>query len=52
MRDRASKEPGDTSEFVGPAFSADGMVLFVGIQSPGHVVAITGPWARPSNERA
>ncbi|MFC7598015.1 alkaline phosphatase PhoX [Terrabacter sp. GCM10028922] len=39
----------NTSEFAGPAFSADGSVLFVGIQSPGHVFAITGPWARPSN---
>jgi uncharacterized protein len=38
------------SEFAGPAFSADGRVLFVNIQSPGHVFAITGPWGRPSNE--
>jgi hypothetical protein len=37
------------SEFTGPAFSADGRVLFANIQSPGHVFAITGPWARPSN---
>ena len=39
------------SEFCGPAFSADGKILFVNIQSPGHVLAITGPWGRPSNAR-
>ncbi|MEU4392474.1 alkaline phosphatase PhoX [Kribbella sp. NPDC023855] len=32
------------SEFCGPAFSADGKVLFVNIQSPGLTLAITGPW--------
>ena len=37
------------SEFAGPTFSADGTILYVGIQSPGHVFAITGPWGRPSN---
>jgi uncharacterized protein len=37
------------SEFAGPTFSADGRVLYAGIQSPGHVFAITGPWGRPSN---
>jgi secreted PhoX family phosphatase len=37
------------SEFAGPAFSADGKVLFANIQSPGFVFAITGPWGRPSN---
>jgi uncharacterized protein len=37
------------SEFAGPAFSADGRVLFANIQSPGYVLAITGPWARPRN---
>ncbi|WP_432993745.1 alkaline phosphatase PhoX [Dactylosporangium sp. CA-233914] len=37
------------SEFAGPTFSADGKILYVGIQSPGHVLAITGPWGRPSN---
>ena len=37
------------SEFAGPAFSADGQVLFANIQSPGHVFAIRGPWGRPSN---
>jgi uncharacterized protein len=34
------------SEFAGPAFSADGTWLFANIQSPGHVLAITGPWQR------
>jgi len=37
------------SEFCGPGFSSDGRILFVNIQSPGHVFAITGPWGRPSN---
>ncbi|ROR89907.1 alkaline phosphatase PhoX [Nocardioides aurantiacus] len=37
------------SEFAGPAFSPDGTVLFANIQSPGYVLAITGPWGRPSN---
>ncbi|ADB32946.1 protein of unknown function DUF839 [Kribbella flavida DSM 17836] len=32
------------SEFTGPAFSANGDVLFVNIQSPGITFAITGPW--------
>lgn len=32
------------SEFTGPAFSDDGKVLFVNIQTPGITLAITGPW--------
>ena len=40
------------SEFCGPAFSADGSILFVNIQSPGFTLAITGPWGRPSNADA
>ena len=40
------------SEFAGPAFSADGKVLFANIQSPGYTLAITGPWGRPSNARS
>ena len=32
------------SEFAGPTFSPDGSTLFAGIQEPGHVLAITGPW--------
>jgi secreted PhoX family phosphatase len=39
------------SEFCGPAFSADGNILFVNIQSPGFTLAITGPWNRPSKRR-
>ena len=34
------------NEFVGPTFSPVGRTLFVGIQTPGHVLAITGPWDR------
>ncbi|MFJ9393084.1 alkaline phosphatase PhoX [Nocardioides sp. NPDC101246] len=34
------------SEFCGPAFSPDGKVLFVNMQSPGLTLAITGPWER------
>jgi len=33
------------NEFAGPTFSPDGTILFAGIQSPGHVLAITGPWS-------
>lgn len=32
------------SEFTGPTFSPDGKVLFAGIQQPGVLLAITGPW--------
>ena len=32
------------SEFCGPAFSGDGRTLYVDIQSPGLILAITGPW--------
>jgi uncharacterized protein len=39
------------SEFTGPAFSADGRILFANIQSPGYVFAIAGPWTPPSNAR-
>ena len=37
------------NEFAGPTFSPDGKILFAGIQSPGHVLAITGPWSRPAD---
>jgi secreted PhoX family phosphatase len=37
------------NEFAGAAFSTDGRILFANIQSPGHVLAITGPWGRASN---
>jgi len=39
------------SEFTGPAFSADGKILFANLQSPGHVFAITGPWERSRKGR-
>lgn len=42
----------DDSEFCGPVFSQDGRHLFVNIQQPGLTLAITGPWARPSDELA
>jgi secreted PhoX family phosphatase len=34
------------SEFTGPNFSADKKTMFANIQSPGHVLAIRGPFAR------
>lgn len=34
------------SEFTGPVFSDDNRVLYANIQSPGYVLAITGPWGR------
>ena len=34
----------DDSEFAGPNFSHDGKTLFVNIQEPGYVLAITGPF--------
>jgi secreted PhoX family phosphatase len=34
------------SEFAGPVFSADGKILYAGIQTPGYLLAITGPWGR------
>nr|WP_245192312.1 alkaline phosphatase PhoX [Arthrobacter pigmenti] len=37
------------SEFCGPAFSADGRILFVNIQSPGFTLAVTGPWDQPED---
>ncbi len=38
----------EDGEFCGPAFSADGRILFTNIQSPsfGATLAITGPWRR------
>jgi secreted PhoX family phosphatase len=35
------------SEFAGPCFSNDKKTLFANIQSPGHVLAIQGPWRKP-----
>lgn len=37
------------SEFTGPTFSPDGAVLFAGIQKPGVLFAITGPWQQASS---
>ncbi|AOR35024.1 Tat pathway signal sequence domain protein [Streptomyces fodineus] len=34
------------SEFTGVTFSPDGRTLFVNIQTPGIMLAITGPWKR------
>ena len=34
------------SEFAGPTFSHDKKTLFANIQSPGHVLAIQGPWRK------
>ncbi|MDN5859091.1 MAG: PhoX family protein [Pseudonocardia sp.] len=35
-----------SGEFVGPVYSPDGSILFAGIQEPGYLFAITGPWRR------
>ena len=35
------------AEFTGPTFSPDGRTLFVNIQQPGTMFAITGPWDNP-----
>ena len=37
--------PGE-SEFAGPTFSRNRQILFVSVQSPGHVFAIRGPFER------
>ncbi|MCT9929639.1 PhoX family protein [Planotetraspora sp. A-T 1434] len=37
------------SEFTGPTFNGDGKILFANIQTPGYVLAITGPWGRPGD---
>ena len=44
----ARNDQAEEGEFCGPAFSADGRVLFANIQSPtfGVTLAITGPWRR------
>ncbi|MET8610696.1 alkaline phosphatase PhoX [Streptomyces misionensis] len=39
------QEP-EYSEFTGVTFSPDGRTLFANIQTPGIMVAITGPWKR------
>ena len=42
----ARNEVDGDSEFAGPAFSQDKKTLFVGIQEPGYVLAIKGPFTR------
>ncbi|MFC0596969.1 alkaline phosphatase PhoX [Streptomyces palmae] len=39
-------EAPEYSEFTGVVFSPDGRTLFANIQTPGIMVAITGPWRR------
>ncbi|MGW1467387.1 alkaline phosphatase PhoX [Streptomyces sp. NPDC002308] len=38
------------SEFTGVTFSPDGKTLFANIQTPGIMLAITGPWKRQPNK--
>ncbi|GAB2738495.1 alkaline phosphatase PhoX [Streptomyces bullii] len=41
-----TEEEPEYSEFAGVTFSPDGKTLFANIQSPGILLAITGPWKR------
>jgi secreted PhoX family phosphatase len=41
-----SPEAPEYSEFTGVTFSPDGATLFANIQTPGIMLAITGPWRR------
>ncbi|MFI1967096.1 alkaline phosphatase PhoX [Streptomyces pathocidini] len=41
-----TEEEPEYSEFTGVVFSPDGQTLFANIQSPGIMLAITGPWRR------
>ncbi|WP_282702123.1 alkaline phosphatase PhoX [Streptomyces sp. CC219B] len=41
-----TEEEPEYSEFAGVTFSPDGRTLYAGIQDPGVLVAITGPWKR------
>ena len=43
----ARNEDAQQNEFAGPNFSPDGRFLFVNVQGPSRVFAITGPWRRP-----
>ncbi|WP_299536491.1 alkaline phosphatase PhoX [uncultured Streptomyces sp.] len=45
-----AQEP-EYSEFTGVTFSPDGKTLFANIQTPGIMLAITGPWKRQSDKR-
>ena len=42
----ARNELAGDNEFAGPVFSHDRKTLFVAVQSPGHVFAITGPFRK------
>lgn len=41
-----TQEAPEYSEFTGVTFSPDGRTLFANIQTPGIMLAITGPWKR------
>lgn len=40
------RNPEPSRELAGVCFSPDGSTLFVNVQTPGHTLAITGPWPR------
>lgn len=44
-----SEEKPEYSEFTGVTFSPDGRTLYANIQTPGIMLAITGPWKRQPN---
>ncbi|HEY5833354.1 alkaline phosphatase PhoX [Streptomyces sp.] len=44
--DIGTEEAPEYSEFTGVTFSPDGETLFANIQTPGIMLAITGPWRR------
>ncbi|MFI1399724.1 alkaline phosphatase PhoX [Streptomyces sp. NPDC020681] len=44
-----TEEDPDYSEFAGVVFSPDGKTLYASIQTPGIMLAITGPWKRQSH---
>ncbi|MGN5635015.1 alkaline phosphatase PhoX [Streptomyces sp. AC154] len=46
-----TEEDPEYSEFTGVTFSPDGKTLFANIQTPGIMVAITGPWKRQPREQ-
>lgn len=41
-----TEEEPEYSEFTGVTFSPDGKTLYANIQTPGIMLAITGPWKR------
>jgi len=47
--DVGTEEDPDHSEFAGVVFSPGGRTLYVSIQTPGVMFAITGPWKRHAN---